>query len=98
LIQMCPGPADAKRQGAQITLRSDWSSVKLAFMYTTVLNKFCQNPVLTEMLLDTQPHKLVEGNTWHDNYWGDCSCPNCSSIDGENKLGTVLMRVRDLIV
>ena len=38
---------------------------------------------------------LIEGNTWHDNYWGDCSCNRCKSKSGENMLGILLMELRD---
>jgi len=56
--------------------------------------KFAQNPDLRKKLLATGTEELVEGNTWHDNYWGDCSCPECKNIKGRNQLGITLMRVR----
>ena len=30
----------------------------------------------------------------HDNEYGNCICPKCAEIEGENKLGKILMRVR----
>jgi predicted NAD-dependent protein-ADP-ribosyltransferase YbiA (DUF1768 family) len=44
----------------------------------------------------THPHRLVEGNTWHDPFWGDCHCGRCPA-DGENMLGGVLMELRDTL-
>ena len=50
--------------------------------------KYTQNPVLAEKLLATGDDELVEFNTWNDKYWGVCRG------EGENKLGKVLMRIR----
>jgi len=45
-------------------------------------------------LLATGDTKLLEGNRWHDNFWGNCDCPNCRDKPGLNYLGKILMRVR----
>jgi hypothetical protein len=37
---------------------------------------------------------IIEQNTWHDNYWGDCTCLRCFRI-GENYLGRIWMDLRD---
>ena len=86
LIFNAGGPADAKRMGKQITLREDWALVKDACMATTILCKFSQSPPLRDALLETYPHVLIEGNTWHDQYWGECYCNKCSDGVGSNKL------------
>jgi hypothetical protein len=78
----------------KFTLRTDWESVKYEVMHEVVKAKFEQNPDLKEILLNTGDAELIEGNTWHDNCWGDCHCPKCSSIKGTNWLGKVLMQVR----
>ena len=40
--------------------------------------------------------ELVEDTTsWHDNIWGNCGCPRCRNIHGQNLLGKALMQVRD---
>ena len=54
-------------------------------------------PELREKLLATGNEELVEGNTWHDNIWGNCSCDCCKKIEGQNKLGKLLMQVREEI-
>jgi predicted NAD-dependent protein-ADP-ribosyltransferase YbiA (DUF1768 family) len=48
-------------------------------------------------LLDTGDEELVEGTTWHDNIWGNCSCPKCKNIPGQNRLGKLLMQIREEI-
>lgn len=60
--------------------------------------KFSKNENLRQILLSTEDEELVEDTTgWHDNIWGDCSCPKCQYIKGRNKLGKILMQVRDEI-
>ena len=56
--------------------------------------KFYQNPELLQKLIDTGDEELVEGNTWHDNFWGNCTCEKCRDIPGENHLGKILMDIR----
>lgn len=95
-------PGRAKRacnrnglDGFKITLRSDWENVKDNVMYEVVKAKFTQNPDLKEKLLATGDATLIEGTTWHDNYWGNCTCDKCKNITGRNQLGKILMRVRE---
>ena len=60
------------------------------------LAKFRQNRDARQILLSTNDAILIEGNTWHDNTWGDCSCgdrPECKK-PGLNLLGKALMLVR----
>ena len=52
---------------------------------------------------DTPLIAQVEGNHWHDTYWGVCNpeafgkppCTKGCGGTGENQLGKILMRVRD---
>ena len=92
-------PGKAKRLGRHVLLRPDWEDVKDEVMEEFVSRKF-QIPKLRDKLLATGDANLVEGNTWHDNYWGICTCSKCINspvVDGKNKLGTILMKVRDSI-
>lgn len=57
--------------------------------------KFTRNPELGKLLIATGDALLEEGNKWHDNFWGDCTCDDCRDIEGENWLGKLLMQVRD---
>ena len=89
-------PGQAKRLGRNVTLRTDWEEVKEQVMLDALRKKF-EIPALREMLLITGDEELVEGNTWHDNYWGNCTCDRCKNIEGKNKLGKLLMQVREEI-
>ena len=82
-------PGEAKRNGRHVKLRSDWEEVKVNIMYELVLQKFTVHPLLTQDLLNTYPATLIEGNYWNDCFWGICNGT------GENKLGLILMKVRD---
>lgn len=94
-IRKAGGPDKAKKMGRNIELRPDWSSIKLEVMRSALLYKFRQNPDLKQKLIDTGESMLIEGNTWHDNAWGDCHCDKCKNIRGQNYLGKLLMGLRN---
>ncbi|MDD3337854.1 MAG: NADAR family protein [Lachnospiraceae bacterium] len=87
-------PRKAKRMGKSVLMRSDWDSVKGGIMADIVHAKFSQHPELAALLIATGDEYLEEGNYWHDNYFGDCKCPKCEGIQGENVLGYALMGER----
>ena len=66
-------PEQAKRRGRQIRMRDDWDARKRTIMHNLLVHKFSENPDLIPKLLATGGAVLVEGNTWHDNYWGCCT-------------------------
>lgn len=82
-------PAQAKLVGRNCNLREDWEEIKEQTMYEIVKAKFTQNKALARLLLATGDAYLEEGNWWHDTTWGVCNGV------GENKLGKILMRVRE---
>jgi ribA/ribD-fused uncharacterized protein len=82
-------PHKAKKKGRRLKLRQDWESVKDQIMYEIVKAKFSQNEDLGQLLLETGDAELIEGNDWNDTYWG------VFRGTGQNKLGKILMRVRD---
>lgn len=87
-------PTQAKRRGRQVQMRADWDAHKLKVMYDLLACKFKDNLELRAKLLETGNAILVEGNTWHDNYWGCCTCPQCGGKRGRNNLGRLLMKLR----
>lgn len=87
-------PGEAKKWGRRVPLRPDWEDVKVKVMLFCLRMKFAQ-PGLREQLLATRPHELTEGNTWHDNVWGDCACPKCRGTMGNNLLGRLLTIARE---
>ena len=87
-------PLVVKRMGRREQLRPDWEQVAYDVMGQVVRAKFADSE-LARQLLDTGDALLVEGNRWHDNRWGSCSCQRCSGVQGQNWLGRILMEVRD---
>jgi len=83
----------AKRMGRKIFIRPDWDIVKIAYMKRFLMQKFMYDEFRI-LLLSTGDMPIIEGNYWHDNYWGNCYCPKCKDIQGKNNLGKLLMKVR----
>ena len=96
-IAMASTPVKSKRLGNKCSMRKDWEDVKFKIMYKLVYLKFKQNKDLKERLLQTGYEELIEGNKWHDNIWGNCSCTKCENINGTNWLGVILMKVREKV-
>jgi len=94
-IRKLKRPSEAKRLGRQVILKSNWNEKRNLHMLFVLRMKFKQNSELTKKLLATENAILEEGNNWHDNYWGNCSCSRCKNIKGENHLGKLLMQVRE---
>lgn len=94
-VRLMTTPGNAKRAGSRIKLRSDWEALKIPIMRQGLIEKF-KDPGLRVQLNNLKGKLLIEGNVWHDNFWGDCSCSKCKNIYGENNLGKLIMGVRDL--
>ena len=90
-IRQARSPGAAKRMGRsrKYRLRRDWEQVKDAIMREAVLAKFTQHADVRAVLLGTGDAELVE-HTSNDSYWGDGG-----DGSGKNKLGKILMSVRD---
>ena len=83
-------PAEARRAGQKLPMRTDWESVKIDVMFRCLKEKF-KDPELREKLIDTGDEELIEGNWWGDTFWGVCQGK------GENHLGKLLMTIREEI-
>jgi ribA/ribD-fused uncharacterized protein len=90
-IRLATSPMIAARMGRsrKHRLRPDWERVKDAIMREAVLAKFMQHDNLRAILLGTGDARLVE-HTENDSYWGDGG-----DGSGRNRLGEILMSVRD---
>jgi len=96
---------EAKRAGRRVKMRPDWEQVKLGVMLDLLRIKFAvadqvHHATILDALLATGDAELIEGNWWHDQYWGVCNCGRdgtCAKKGGvgENCLGKLLMQVRD---
>lgn len=93
MISKISTAGQVKRFGRNLKLRSDWDLVKLDVMEFGLREKF-KNEDLKKMLLSTGKEELIEGNYWHDNFFGSCTCPKCGN-KGENNLGKLLMKIRN---
>jgi ribA/ribD-fused uncharacterized protein len=90
-IRAVASPMVAARMGRSRArpLRPDWETVKNDIMYEVVRAKFEQHLDLRSILLDTGDSVIVE-HTERDAYWGDGR-----DGSGQNRLGQILMRVRE---
>jgi len=95
VIRNTGSPKEAKSVAKTISLRPDWEAIKVQVMLVGLRSKFHVNTDIAVRLLATGNKTLVEGNYWHDNYWGICFCRGCQSKLGKNVLGQLLMLVRD---
>jgi ribA/ribD-fused uncharacterized protein len=100
---------EAKRRGKTIRMRQDWDKIKVEVMRRLLVQKFpdleftaSDDPhyeismtPLSNQLLETHPHVLVEYNTWGDKFWG---CTNKDGTGGQNWLGLLLMDRRAKLV
>ena len=83
-------PAEAKKFGKTIILYPEWKEEQFEIMKDIVWAKFEQNYGLAKKLIDTGQAELIEGNTWWDLNWGMCNG------QGQNRLGQILMEIRDI--
>ena len=104
----CDKPWMARTMGKRIPaawIRKDWAQVEDLVMLEIQRSKFSW-PDLRKVLLATSNCPIIYGNTHHDNRWGQCLCRtsppaklkcgvghSCTGR-GQNKLGEILMRIR----
>lgn len=70
-----------------------WNKKKYSIMEALVNQKFINNLELQSLLLMLDGYHLEERNSWNDKFWG-------TDINGhgENKLGIILMTIRDIMI
>lgn len=86
-------PGEAKKFSRTFSTRNDWEKIKIETMEYLIRQKF-RSPKLKNELLLTEDKELIEGNYWHDNFWGRCYCSRCKNRKGLNILGRILMKIR----
>jgi ribA/ribD-fused uncharacterized protein len=92
-IRKARSPKIAARMGRRRKhpLRADWERVKDEIMRRAVMRKFETHADIREILFSTGETPIVE-NAPKDYYWG-CGADGT----GENRLGAILMDVRDTL-
>lgn len=87
-------PKEAKRLGGLVKMteshKAYWNNVRDAYMLKALRLKFTQHDDLKDKLVATNDIELVEYAPWGDTYWGVNK-----NYQGENKLGKLLMKVRE---
>jgi ribA/ribD-fused uncharacterized protein len=92
IVVLSAGSAsEAKKLGGMVTLRPEWDDIKDDVMLELLRLKFAVGQKERHWLQDTRDAELTEGNNWGDTYWGVCRGK------GKNKLGKLLMQVRQEI-
>lgn len=89
-IRKTETPAEAKRMGQKVELRSNWENLKEDFMRVALASKF-RAYYLQSFLLKTENREIIEASPT-DYYWGEGRKGN-----GKNRLGVLLMEVRDAL-
>jgi len=89
-IRKAHSPHKAKQLGwtRKVRIRKNWDSIRDEVMLHALREKFA-NPQMREVLLRTGKRELIE-NSPYDAYWGIGR-----NRDGKNRLGKLLMRVRE---
>ena len=90
MMAKIPKPGKVKKAGRELHLKPNWEKIKEPIMLDLLRLKF-KDPTLRQKLIDTGDAELIEGNWWNDVYWGVCKGV------GENRLGELLMQVRNEI-
>lgn len=88
-------PVRAKQMGKKEEgFPKNWDEISPDIMREILRAKFSLSN-LSEMLKSTGDAYIEEGNHWHDNRWGHCTCEKCQCKEGQNLLGKILMEIRD---
>jgi ribA/ribD-fused uncharacterized protein len=81
-------PSEARRAGKLLKIDVDeWNAKRISVMEEVLRKKFAVE-FLRCWLINTGQSELIEGNWWHDKFWGVCGGT------GENNLGKLLMKLR----
>lgn len=84
-------PEQAQEAGKLLAAREDWDKINFEIMEQLVRQKFTRYRDLAELLLDTGDASLEYNNNANDTEWG------LFDGVGKNRLGIILMKVRDEI-
>jgi ribA/ribD-fused uncharacterized protein len=105
-IATCNNPKKTARKYG-IKIPKGWNEgLSTEIMRIGLEYKFIANAYYRKLLIATGDALIIEGNTWHDNTWGNCTCLTNPATTykkdqcrdpGENRLGKMIMEIRGLI-
>ena len=87
-------PAQSKKLGRAVKMRPDWAEIKDAVMEYALRYKFATGTTWHTRLMQAKG-EIVEWNYWGDRIWGATKRLPNGELDGENRLGKLLMKIRD---
>lgn len=101
-IMSTNNPVEQKKLGRQVSNFDPiiWGNRCNTIVYTGNMNKFKQNPRMKQQLLDTKNSIIAEASPY-DNIWGvgmresDPRITNPNYWVGQNRLGVILMKIRE---
>lgn len=68
------------------------------YLLKCTAEKFAENSVLAEMLVETYPKQLIFGTVDHDNVGRVCFCNKCKDKPFQNLIGRALMEQREFLI
>jgi len=89
IANMPPRKAQEYARRRDLPHRAD----RIEIMRKLLKQKFRSNG-LKDSLLRTPDEHLVIHNQWHDNYWGNCTCDDCSNKPKHNNMGKLLVELK----
>lgn len=81
----------AKKLICQFSSTDEYTEQSIADMIDIVSDKFYRNPELLDKLFSTGNADIINGNDWHDRFWG----VDRKTGTGRNWLGLILQTVRN---
>lgn len=97
--------AKERELASDLRVNEEWDDVKYSIMYNAHKAKFEANPDLAKKLLDTGNKQIIapsfpvdsSGNPWGDTYWEMSFGEDLTQVGGQNKIGEILMQIRNQI-
>lgn len=87
--KMLPGQAIRMAEMMRNPREKEWNDIKEDLMYKICYAKFSYATKLRDQLIDTGDAELINETKWDNKFWGT------TNGIGENKLGKILMRIRE---
>lgn len=91
ILKLTPSASKKEaRKNKSLINENFFGTAQVRLMEYVIARKLECNPYVMEFLAKLGNRLIVEGNHWHDNFWGDCTCNQHRSYSGKNTLGFIL--------